>query len=318
MPTSIAPVATRAPPAASTVMNAICMASPAVLPAAADHLAARTLCRHDSSAAACRVRSSRGSAPDAFTVRSAPSIRSSEAPITPTASCACRLARLMCGTITPRTVPAPRITASVTPSSTGSTRPIMTTVAISVSPPVPRPTSESVVTSRSRVVSEVILAIRSPGSLRSTAVIRSRSRYDDRVRRAPSTTDSAVRRSTYEPSAPTAALVITSADMRTSQPVMARSCDRSSISSRATSGSISPVPPVTSESTAPASSAQRCGRTYPRISRHAGGPVSVSAMLTTLLRACAGRSVQATSAASRGASRFASPSDAVSLLISQT
>ncbi|CAM5228524.1 hypothetical protein SGLAM104S_06340 [Streptomyces glaucescens] len=102
----------------------------------------------------------------------------------------------MRGTITPSTVPAPNTTAMVTPSSTGSTRPIITTVATRVSPPVPRPTRESVVTSRSRVVSEVIRAIRSPGSLRSTAATRSRSRYDDRARRAPSTTDSAVRRST--------------------------------------------------------------------------------------------------------------------------
>ena len=66
------------------------MASPAVLPAAADHLAARTLCRHDSSAAACTVCSSRCSAPDALTVRNAPNIRSSAAPIAPTDSCACR------------------------------------------------------------------------------------------------------------------------------------------------------------------------------------------------------------------------------------
>ncbi len=261
MPMSIAPVATRAPPTASTVMNATCIDSPAVLPAAAVHLAARTLCRHDSSAAACSVRSSRSSAPDAFTVRSAPRTRSSEAPITPTASCACRLARLMRGTIRLSTVPAPAITASVTPSRTGSTTPIITTVATSVSPPVPRPTSESVVTSRSRVVSEVMRAIRSPGSLRSTAGIRSRSRYDDRARRAPSTTDSAVRRSTYEPSAPSAALATTSADIASSAPVMARSCDRSSMRPRATSGSSRAAPPVTSESSAPANRAQRCGRT---------------------------------------------------------
>ncbi len=196
MPTSTAPVATRAPPTASTVMKAIWMASPAVLPAAADHLAARTLCRHDSSAASCSARSSRCSAPDAFTVRRAPSTRSSAAPITPTAFWASLLARLMCGAISPITVPAPAITASVTPSSTGSTSPIITIVATSVSPPVPRPTSDSEVTVRNSVVSEVIRAIRSPGSVRSTAATRSRSRYDDRVRRASSTTDSAVRRST--------------------------------------------------------------------------------------------------------------------------
>lgn len=242
-------------------MKAVCIASPAVLPAAADHLAARTLCRQDSSAAACSVSSSRCSAPDAFTVRSAPSTLSSEAPITPTASCARRLARLIRGTITPRTVPAQTITASVTPSSTGSTRPIITTVAASVSPPVPRPTSESVVTSRSSVVSEVIRAMRSPGSLRSTAVIRSRSRYEESARRAPSTTDSAVRRSTNEPSAPTAELATTSAVSASNAPDIERSWPRSSINFLATRGRSSPVAPVTRDSTAPTSRDRRCGRT---------------------------------------------------------
>ncbi len=158
-------------------------------------------------------------------------------------------------------MPAPTTTASVTPRSTASTTPIITSVATSVSPPVPRPMRESVVTWRSSVVSEVIRAIRSPGSVRSAAVIRSRSRYDDRVRRAPRTTDSAVRRSTYEPSAPSTVLATTSPDMASSAPVMGRSCARSSISSRATSGSNSPVPPVTRESRAPANRAVRCGRT---------------------------------------------------------
>ncbi|CAM5587960.1 hypothetical protein SVIOM74S_09694 [Streptomyces violarus] len=226
----------------------------------------------------------------AFTVRSAPSTRSSAAPMTPTACWACLLALLMRGAIVPITAPAPAITATVTPSSTGSTSPIITIVATRVRPPVPRPTSDSVVTVRSRVVSEVIRAIRSPGSVRSTAVMRSRSRYDDSERRAPSTTDSAVRRSTYEPSAPTAALVTTRADIASSAPVIARSCARSSIRPRATSGSISPVAPVTSESTAPASRDRRCGRTYPRSSRQAGVPVWVSAMLTSLLRRRAERS----------------------------
>ncbi len=170
----------------------------------------------------------------------------------------------------------------MTASSTSSTYPISATVASSVSPPVPSPISESVVTSRSSVVSEVIRAIRSPGSVRSTAAIRSRSRYEDSVRRAPSTTDSAARRSTYEPTAPSTVLPITSADISSSAPVTARSCARSSISSLATSGSASPVAPVTSDSRAPPSSAQRCGRTYDSSSRQAGGPdgSSVTAMLT--------------------------------------
>ena len=267
---SMAPVATRAPPTARTVMKATCIARPAVFPASADHLAARTLCRHDSSAAACMARSSRCSAPDALMVRSAPRVRSSEAPIAPTASCARLLARLIRGTITPITVPAARTTPRVTPVSTGSTNPIITSVATRVSPPVPSPTSESVVTSRSSVVSEVIRAIRSPGSLRSTADMRSRSRCDTRPRRAPSTTDSAVHRSTYAPSAPIAALATTRPDMASSAPVIARSCPRSSMSVRATSGSASPAAPVSSDSTAPSSSVQRYGRTYPSRSRHGG------------------------------------------------
>ncbi|CAM5639941.1 hypothetical protein SVIOM74S_02301 [Streptomyces violarus] len=56
-------------------------------------------------------------------MRSAPSTRSSAAPMTPTACWACLLALLMRGAIVPITAPAPAITATVTPSSTGSTQP---------------------------------------------------------------------------------------------------------------------------------------------------------------------------------------------------
>ena len=49
------------------------------------------------------ARPSRSSAPDALTVRNAPNMRSSAAPITPTDSCARLAARLMRGTTTPMT-----------------------------------------------------------------------------------------------------------------------------------------------------------------------------------------------------------------------
>ena len=48
-------------------------------------------------------------------------------------------------------------------------KPIITTVAATMSTPVMPPTGQPVVTSRNRVVSAVTLDIRSPGSERSTA-----------------------------------------------------------------------------------------------------------------------------------------------------
>jgi hypothetical protein len=57
-------------------------------------------------------------------------------------------------------------------------------------------TSDPVVTSRSRVVSAVTRAMRSPGSLRSTAGMRNQTRWATRRRRASRTTDSAARSST--------------------------------------------------------------------------------------------------------------------------
>ena len=135
-------------------MNAHWMDRPAVLPAIASHLAARRSARQASRAAAWMRWPSRCSAPDALTVRNAPSIRSSAAPITPTLSWARRAARPILGTTRPMTTAARMNTPSVTPNSTRSSRLISTSVAIRVMPPVTTPTIEPVVTSRSSVVSE--------------------------------------------------------------------------------------------------------------------------------------------------------------------
>jgi hypothetical protein len=129
-------------------------------------------------------------------VRNAPSIRSSAAPITPTEFCAWRAARPILGTTTPMTTAVTLNTPMVTPSKTTSIRPIRTSVATRVRLPVTTPTTELVVTSRSNVVSEVTRDIKSPGSARSRPPIVSPSRRSTSRRRAASTTDSAVRRST--------------------------------------------------------------------------------------------------------------------------
>ncbi len=171
----MAPDAVRAPPMLSTARNEICTDRPAMLPASALHFAARTPARQAASAASSTRCFSRCSAPDAFTIRNAPNVRSSEAPISPTASCAPRDALLMRGMTTPITRPATTSTAAVTSSSTRSTRPISTTVAIRVNTPVTPETSDWVTTDRSSVVSEVTRDIRSPGSAPSTADSRRRS-----------------------------------------------------------------------------------------------------------------------------------------------
>ena len=128
----VLPEATRSPPTLSTAMNATWMARPAVLPAMALHVAACTLARHASVAAASSRSPSRSSAPDALTVRNAPNMRSSAAPITPTDSCARFDARLMRGTTTPMTTTASPSAARVTASMTGSSSAISTMVAPSV------------------------------------------------------------------------------------------------------------------------------------------------------------------------------------------
>ena len=93
----MAPDATRAPPTPSTARNDTCTAKNAAVPASAVHLELRTPSRHETSAAARMTSASRSSAPDALTVRNAPRIRSSAAPIAPTASCAALVARWIWG-----------------------------------------------------------------------------------------------------------------------------------------------------------------------------------------------------------------------------
>jgi uncharacterized protein YggE len=91
---------------------------------------------------------------------------------------------------------APPSTATVTTTSSGSNKAITVIVATSISVLVTADTSDPVVTSRSRVVSAVTRAIRSPGSLRSTAGIPSHTRWATSRRRASRTTDSAAQSST--------------------------------------------------------------------------------------------------------------------------
>ena len=123
-------------------------------------------------------------------------MRSSAVPIAPTDSWAWEVAREMRGTTTPVTTWAPPSTATVTTNSSGSSSAIIVTVASSISVLVTADTNDPVVTSRSSVVSAVTRAIRSPGSLRSTAGTRSHTRWDTKRRRASRTTDSAARSST--------------------------------------------------------------------------------------------------------------------------
>ena len=84
-------------------MNDTWMASPAVLPASASHLAARTPACQAWAAAPSTRRASRCSAPEALTVRIAPSTRSRAVPMAPTDSWVREAAREIRGTTTPVT-----------------------------------------------------------------------------------------------------------------------------------------------------------------------------------------------------------------------
>ena len=85
--------------------------------------------RHARRAARPTVAISRSSAPLALTVRNAPSERSSTDPMPPTAACDRSVARRIRGTTTSTASPLTARTASVTPSSSGSSRAIRTTAA---------------------------------------------------------------------------------------------------------------------------------------------------------------------------------------------
>lgn len=149
------------------------------------------------------------------------------------------------------------MTTSVTPSSTTSTRAIRARVASKANMLVTPETSDWVATCRSKVVSAVTRDIRSPGSAPSTADNRSRSSRVTNCRRAASTTDSPVRSITWLPTAPIAALAMTSAVIKSSRPLAERPAPSPSISWRTTSGSASPVAPVARLSTPPATRAER-------------------------------------------------------------
>ncbi|CAM5409566.1 hypothetical protein STANM309S_06792 [Streptomyces tanashiensis] len=231
-----------------------------MFPASASHFAARTPARQELSAAAWTAASARSSAPEAFTVRRAPSARSRAAPTRPTDSWAAVPASLT-RTITVRTThPARSRTPSVTPVSTGSSRRISVVVTTRVSTPVAVPTSASVVTCRSSAVSEVTRAIRSPGSVRSNSPTRSRRRCEERRRRAVRTTVSAARRSTYCATGPASAVTATRTPMADRTPSRGRSWVRPSMSRSATSGIVRPAAAVSRLSRPPRASAGQEGR----------------------------------------------------------
>lgn len=188
--------ATRAPPTASTARNASSTARLSAVPSRASHFAPRTPCRHARRADASPRAVSRSSAPDALTVRNAPKTRSRPVDISPTAAWERSAACPIFGSTRAAPAPTTATTPSVTPSRKASRKAITTTAATSVSAPVAALTTACVLTARSSVVSEVTRDIRSPGCVRSTAVSRSRSSRPIRLRRAASTTDSAVRSST--------------------------------------------------------------------------------------------------------------------------
>ena len=195
VPTLIFPDATWAAPVPSTARNANWIASSEVLPTTACHTSARSPARHARCAASCRRAPSRSSAPEAFTVRNAPNMRSSAVLIAPTASCVSRVARPILGKITLSMSTAPATTIRVTPNRTTSRSPISTSAVSAVSTPVTAETAALLTTARSSVVSTVARAIRSPGSLRSSAPMVSRSSRLIRLLRVFSTMLSAVRSS---------------------------------------------------------------------------------------------------------------------------
>jgi hypothetical protein len=166
----------------------------------------------------------------------------------------------MCGTITRTIIWAAPSTPMVTPSSSGSSSAISVMVARKVRLAVTAETTEVVLTSRSRVVSALTRDIRSPGSCSSSAGICSRTNLETNRCRATSTTDSAVRSSRNDPSAPSPALASTSTVISTNSPVMPRFADSPLIRSRTTNGSANPAADVARLNTAPPSSANRNGR----------------------------------------------------------
>jgi hypothetical protein len=130
--TGSAPLATRAPPTPSTARNDAWMASPADASSKAVQPATSMPRSHARWAACPTVAISRSSAPMAFTVRTAPSARSSTEPIQPTAAWDRSVARRIRGTTTSTATPFTASTASVTARSTGSIIAMSTTAATSM------------------------------------------------------------------------------------------------------------------------------------------------------------------------------------------
>ncbi len=166
-------------------------------------------------------------------MRSAPRIRSSEAPITPTASCACRLARLMRGTITPR------ITPGAQDHGQGDAQQHRIHQAHHHHRRDEREPAGAQADQRvgGDLAQQGGVGGDAGHQVPGLAAVHGR----DRAAAADTTTGRAARRAPptrrcaaarTNPARPSAALATTSADIASSAPVMARSCARSSISSR--------------------------------------------------------------------------------------
>lgn len=261
MDTGIAPDATRAPPTPSTARNANWTASPSAEPAAASHFALVTPCRHARSDAASNRATSRSSAPDAFTVRNAPKDRSNATDRSPTASCDRSVARAILGITSATAPPTSTTTPSVTPSRTTSNTAINTIAATNATAPPAAATTAWVLTARSSVVSEITRDIRSPGGTRSHSPSRSRSSRPTNVRRAVSTTDSAVRSSTNAPRPSATVLTTTRAVSVHKIPAMVPPEVSRSTSTFVASGCKSPPAAPISAHRRPRATARRCGRT---------------------------------------------------------
>ncbi len=186
------PAATNAPPMPRTARNDTCSDSSETTDSAAFQRAPRNPARRAVSAAAVTASVSRSSAPDAFTVRAAPSARSSAAPISPTDSCACSVAARIRGATTATTTPTIASTTTLTPNNRRSSTAISTSDPTSPTTPLTTSTNPDVAAVRSQAVSAVAREIRSPGARASSSATRSRTSRPASDRRTVSTTRSPV------------------------------------------------------------------------------------------------------------------------------
>ena len=240
-------------------------------------------------AAAVTTASSRSSAPLAFTVRIAPSARSSAVPIVPTATWAASTARPMRGSTTSTPTAMTPSTPSVTSSRGQSSTPMSTIVPSSARTPLNDSTTPVVVAACSSVVSEVTRESRSPSGRWSSSLRRRRSIRPASRTRARNAIRSATRSSIQSWMPASSPETTTSPDSSsTGRRVLRPSAPSASMSSRAASGCASADAFAHSPRTTPSTSVRRCGRTYAsrrlRLALAGGGALAVSGIVTHLPR----------------------------------